>query len=163
MARRNSGFLHPRRLRQLQWERDFMERIEELKGNFQKSLTCSEWFNFPFAPSSPLKKKKIHWRISHWFLQSWIWSGRECWDAGSSRNLIRVTWNLFWFSPPPRQGWAQDTISIFERRKAWTSLVAQWLRICNAGDVRLSPGQGTKIPHDSAQLSLCALEPKHHN
>ena len=33
----------------------------------------------------------------------------------------------------------------------------------NAGDVGLIPGQGTKIPHDAGQPSLCALEPAHHN
>ena len=27
---------------------------------------------------------------------------------------------------------------------------------CNAGDVSSIPGQGTKIPHASGQLSLCA-------
>ena len=33
----------------------------------------------------------------------------------------------------------------------------------NAGDVGLIPGRGTKIPHAMGQLSLCALEPMHHN
>ena len=30
---------------------------------------------------------------------------------------------------------------------------------CNAGDVGLIPGQGTKIPYAAGQLSPCALEP----
>ena len=36
---------------------------------------------------------------------------------------------------------------------------------CNAGDAGLIPGQGTKIPHVSRQLSLSAttIEPKYHN
>ena len=33
----------------------------------------------------------------------------------------------------------------------------------NVGDVRLIPGQGTKIPHGVGQLSLCALETVRHN
>ena len=32
---------------------------------------------------------------------------------------------------------------------------------CNAGDVGLIPGQGTKIPCAAGQLSPCALEPIH--
>ena len=38
-----------------------------------------------------------------------------------------------------------------------TSLVVQWLRLCafNAGDERLIPGQGTKVPH--------AIRSKHRN
>jgi len=41
---------------------------------------------------------------------------------------------------------------------------------CNAGDMSLIPGQGTKIPHAAGQLSpgaatteSCALEPACHN
>ena len=33
----------------------------------------------------------------------------------------------------------------------------------NAGDTGSIPGWGTKIPHAVGQLSLCTLEPTHHN
>ena len=38
-------------------------------------------------------------------------------------------------------------------------------RPCNARDVDLIPGQGTKIPYAAKQLSLCitTIEPAHHN
>ena len=32
---------------------------------------------------------------------------------------------------------------------------------CNAEDTSSIPGQGTKIPHDSGQLSLCAITTEH--
>ena len=36
---------------------------------------------------------------------------------------------------------------------------------CNVGDASLIPAQGTKIPHATGQLGLCAAttEPAHHN
>ena len=36
---------------------------------------------------------------------------------------------------------------------------------CNTGDMGLTPGQGTKIPHAKEQLSLCTSteEPMHHS
>ena len=46
-----------------------------------------------------------------------------------------------------------------------TSLMVQWLKNlpCNAGVVGLIPGWGSKIPHTTGQLSLCAMttEPMH--
>ena len=33
----------------------------------------------------------------------------------------------------------------------------------NAGDTGSIPGRGTKIPRTVGQLSLCTLEPMHHN
>ena len=33
----------------------------------------------------------------------------------------------------------------------------------SAEDAGLIPGQGTKIPRAAGQLSLCTLEPVHHN
>ena len=57
------------------------------------------------------------------------------------------------------------TILLHKCEHSRTSLMVQWLRICNVGDTGSIPEQGIKIPHTVQQLSLyvATTDPCHHN